>query len=307
MLFNDIYIHATGGIYNTVNEAGELIPLKPLVADVCKQRYRRIDRFIQMALIGSGRCLKNSEQNKMALSAQTALYLTSGQGPTSNNIEVQESIFKHGEEAKPLKFINTLSNSAGFYVMKEAQLTGPNIFVTREITPLECALQTAASDLNAGWCTTALVGLVDEITLPIADQCLRMKLAKNTGIGEGSYWFLLSQNKNNAQGKIEGLFINNRLSKAINSALEQTEKNNSKPLYIFIGRHISANFARQVSDSLPSELYEKYFTEQAVWDGMNSAAVYEFIQRPHDGDATLWVVSEDREGRISILVVNRFS
>lgn len=307
MLFNNIYIHATGGIYNTVNEAGELVALKSLVAEVCKQRYRRIDRFIQMALIGSGRCLQNSKKNAIELSVQTALYLASGQGPTSNNIDVQESIFKYGEEAKPLKFINTLSNSAGFYVMKEAQLTGQNIFVTREIIPLECALQTAVADLNAGWCDSALVGLVDEITLPMSDQCLRMKLAKDTAIGEGSYWFLLLQNKNNAQAKIEGLFIDCTVNKAINSALKQTENRNNKPLYVFIGRHISESFAEQVSDYLSAELWQKYSVVQAVWDGINSAAVYNFINQPDVGAATLWVVSEDREGRISILVVSRFA
>lgn len=307
MLFNNIYIHATGGIYNSVKEGEELTPLKPLVAEVCSQRYRRIDRFIQLALIGSGRCLRHHQKRAVDLSSQTALYLTSGQGPTSNNIEVQESIFKHGEQAKPLKFINTLSNSAGFYVMKEAGLTGQNIFVTREITPLECALQTAIADLTERYCHSALIGMVDEATLPTADQCLRMKLPKGTTIGEGSYWFLLATHKNNAQGSIDGLFIEDTLDKAIDRALTQTKTDSGNIPRFFVGRHVSESFAKEVSSKLTERKWQEYTLPQSVWDGINSAAVYEFISEKSTDDRTLWVLSEDREGRVSILVVSSFN
>ena len=164
-----------------------LPPLKELVKESTGESVRRIGRFIQLALIGAGRCLQ-----KKILPADTAVYLTSGRGDLEITLDVLVQMVEHGLPPKPLSFINTVSNSACFYIAKHFGLGGRNQFVTRRHAPLECALQLAALDLQTGAVQTALVGSVDICTEPLNDHRKRLDVSDDTSVGEGSHWFLLA-------------------------------------------------------------------------------------------------------------------
>ena len=164
-----------------------LPPLKELVKASTGESVRRVGRFIQLALIGAGRCLQ-----KKILPADTAVYLTSGRGDLEITLDVLVQMVEHGLPPKPLSFINTVSNSACFYIAKHFSLCGRNQFVTRRHAPLECALQLAALDLQTGAVQTALVGSVDICTEPLNDHRKRLDVSDDTSVGEGSHWFLLA-------------------------------------------------------------------------------------------------------------------
>lgn len=176
---------------------GTLTPLKELVKDTTGESVRRVGRFIQLALIGAGRCLTlfNSKQlnsKQQSLPADTAVYLTSGRGDLEITLDVLVQMVEHGLPPKPLSFINTVSNSACFYIARHFGLHGRNQFVTRRHAPLECALQLAVLDLHTNAVQTALVGSVDICTAPLADHRKRLDVADNAPVGEGSHWFLLA-------------------------------------------------------------------------------------------------------------------
>jgi hypothetical protein len=164
-----------------------LPPLKELVKEATGEPVRRVGRFIQLALIGAGRCLTANPAPK-----NTGVYLTSGRGDLEITLDVLEQMVEHGLPPKPLSFINTVSNSACFYLAKHFGLHGRSHFVTRRHAPLESVLQLAALDIDNGAVQSALVGSVDICTMPLADHRTRLCVPADTAVGEGSHWFLLS-------------------------------------------------------------------------------------------------------------------
>jgi len=180
---------ASGEYYAALGDARDAVAhedLRPLLADVCRERFRRIDRFTQLALLGSGRCAQGRE-----LPQETGLYISSGFGSIANTVSVQQQIFVEHRVPKPLSFINTLSNSAGYYVARNLGLHSRNQFVSRDAAPMEAALQVATLDLALGNVEQALVGVIDEVSTPLAEHARRLGVDADAVLAEGSHWLLL--------------------------------------------------------------------------------------------------------------------
>ena len=177
---------AAGHYLHTLREGEALPDLTPALKQVCRERPRRVDRFIELALLGSGLCVRGRERNPGC-----GIYLGSGFGPMASNVAVQEQIFRDRECPKPFDFMNILGASAGFHVAKNLGLTGQNLFVSRRGASLEAALTLAQADLELGVVSQALVGVVEEVTLPLGEHRRRRGLPADTPVAEGSHWLLL--------------------------------------------------------------------------------------------------------------------
>jgi len=175
-----------GDYYAPINDREGLPELRAEVNTICGERFRRIDRFIQLCLLGAARCAES-----VCLDGKTGLYIGSRFAAVCNTIKVQEQMFVHGQIPKPANFINTLSNSAGYYVARNLNLQGKNIFVSRANASLEAVLELARLDLQNGTIEQALIGVVDEGAPVQADHCQRMGIPEDTALAEGSHWFLL--------------------------------------------------------------------------------------------------------------------
>lgn len=189
---------ATGEYYAEVGTAlSEKTPqdLRQALEEVCEERLRRIDRFTQLALLGSGRCVAG-----VTLAERTGLYISSGFGSIANTIAVQRRIFEEHQIPKPVNFINTLSNSAGYYVARNLDLHSRNLFVGRDAAPTEAAVRLATVDLALGNVEQALVGIVDEGSWPLADHARRLGAAPHAKLAEGSHWLLLQSHSSDASG-----------------------------------------------------------------------------------------------------------
>lgn len=168
---------------------GEALPsLEQALKEVSREHFRRVDRFIQLALVGSGRCVAGQ-----ALRPDCGVYLGSGFGPIGSNILTQEQMLRDHEIPKPFNFVNTLGASAGYHVAKNLGLTGQNFFVSRRGASLEAALETALLDLEMGVVSQALVGVVEEVTLPLGQHRLRRGMPAEMSVAEGSHWLLLEK------------------------------------------------------------------------------------------------------------------
>ncbi len=164
---------------------GEQLPeLKALVKESVGSHVRRIDRFIQLALIGAGRTAQAGLE-------AGGVYFASGNGDVEITAELLHSIYQRGEPPKPLSFVNSVSNAAGFYIGQTLQLHGPSQFVTSRYFALESALQVAALALVQGRVASALVGAVDGVLLPMSDHRARLSLAPETPVAEASFWLQL--------------------------------------------------------------------------------------------------------------------
>jgi len=260
------------------------------------KRYRRIDRYIQLALTGAGRCV-----GEIDLDPDTGLYVATGKGPASNNIEMQLGIFRDRTAPGPIQFINAVSNSVSFYVMQDHGLHGQNLLISREVHAFEAALDLATNDLLAGRTGQALVGMVDELTHPLEHQCRRLNVSVDTTLGEGSHWFLLSRDQSSETlGVIQfqGLFENS-------SALISEVKKLRQPHAVFFGANCDHSFRQSCMRVLDTNC-SQYQTSESMWDGINAGAMLRYLnQSKVDACNSLLLISRDFDGRCQCTHVNR--
>jgi len=183
-----IRVTAVGHVFNALQDGAPLPSLDAELRQVCRENFRRVDRFIELALLGSGRCAAGR-----TLAGDCGLYLGSGLGPMSGVIATQQQLIRDRELPKPFNFINTLGNSAGYYVARNLGLHGQNLFVSRRGASLQALLAVAMVDLQAGVHRQALVGVVEEATLPLEEHRRRQGLPEGTSVAEGSHWLLLER------------------------------------------------------------------------------------------------------------------
>ena len=178
-------IIATGSYCHEVS--GEPPPLKSLLQEATGLSVRRIGRFVQLALIGAGRCV-----NGLALPAESATYFTSGRGDLEVTLDMLVPMCEEGRPPTPFGFVNTVGNSACFHVARLFGVRGRSQFVTSRYGPLESILRLAALDLGHGGVKTALLGSTDICTAPLEAHRARIGVAPDTPVGEASHWFLLA-------------------------------------------------------------------------------------------------------------------
>jgi hypothetical protein len=177
-------IYAAGDHYHQIDAT--LPELKALTQEVTGKSFRRIGRFIQLALIGAARCI----QNKQA-PAETGVYFASSRGDLELTLEIMTQLFCDAQMPKPLNFVNTVSNAACFYLAQHLALQARSNFVCNRYFAFESVLQLAALDLSLGNLQSALVGCVDIATMPLAEHRQRLQLPSDTMMGEGSHWLWL--------------------------------------------------------------------------------------------------------------------
>jgi len=187
-----IVIQGAGHYFHTVR-AGESFPsLEERLRPVCRERFRRIDRLIELALLGSGECVAG-----MTLAPDCGLYIGSGIGPIGSNVVVQDAVTRDAKIPTPFNFVNTLGSSAGFYVGKNLGLTGESVFVSRRGGSFGAALACAVADLTCGVVSQMLVGAIEECPLPVNRYRDLLELRDDVVTAEGSHWLLLA---NGAEG-----------------------------------------------------------------------------------------------------------
>lgn len=156
------------------------------VAAVTRERYRRIDRFVQLALLGAANCAKDRQ-----LDRRCGLYLSSGFGPINSNVLVQDAIHRDARLPMPFNFVNTLGSSACYHVVKELGLNGEAVMISSGGASFTGALASAYADLQSGVASQVLVGAVEECVLPAERHRSLLRLSEDVLIAEGSHWLLL--------------------------------------------------------------------------------------------------------------------
>lgn len=205
-----IYIHAAAalGPHGDIARAerhvlhGDPAPLelKQHVKEIVGVPLRQASHLVEMAAIGSQLCLK-----RLAVAApeNTAVYVGTGLAEVRKNEAVFRQVMPPGPGmASPFDFINAANNMAAFYAAKLGNFRARNLTVSQEDFSFEWALQLATSDLRTGDYRQALVGGVDENSLPRANHLRRIALRDDQPMGEGSGWLLLSVAAEHARGEL---------------------------------------------------------------------------------------------------------
>ena len=168
--------------------------LKPQLQAAWGKRFRRINHFIELTLIGAKSCL---DQSQVAIQADCDVYLASEQGNVADVADITELLFKKLEPPMPLAFLNISNNMAGFYLAQSLNLQSSNLTIAHQAFPFETALDIAtfnmANSHKAAPC--ALVGGVEECAYPLDQHRQRMNLATDTPLAEGSSWLHMGANR----------------------------------------------------------------------------------------------------------------
>lgn len=288
-----LYIVACGQYCDNVGD--EQPPLKALVAESIGKSVRRIDRFIQLALIGAGRA-------SAGLPAASGVYYASGCGDVQITVELLSSIYRKRQAPKPLSFVNSVSNAASFYVSSCLGLHGPSSFVTSRYFAYESALSTAALELEQGVVDSALVGVVDIVLPPLRDHCERLGLDEDTVVAEASHWLQL---RRSAAGEVL-------------AQLDRIEYFSDRDNLGEVLRELSGGQSRQPSPQRDMLAFNQFFdADDRQWclqqSGLQeyaySSPYGHFESRTgeliHDyllnGSGSLWLVSGDVHGRYQLI------
>ncbi len=183
-----ITILGVGHYFHPVRTDGALPSLAARLRPVCREHFRRIDRFIELALLGSGECVAGK-----AIAVDCGLYISSGIGPIGSNIVVQDAVSLDAKLPMPFNFVNTLGSSAGYYVAKNLGLTSESVFVSRRGASFDAAIACAVADLTSGVVSQMLVGAIEECPLPVRRFRELVELPEGTLAAEGSHWLLLGR------------------------------------------------------------------------------------------------------------------
>lgn len=267
--------------------------LKPLVADAVGAPVRRIGRFIQLALIGAGRCAKATQIERDA-----AVFLGSGRGDLEVTVEVMQSLLRDGHAPKPLSFINTVSNAACYYVAQNLRLMGRSSFVCNRYFAFESMLQLAALELEGGGVRSALVGTVDVVVPPLAGHRIRLGLGAETEVADATHWLeLRTEAAPTTLGRL--LAIESFVDRAALDAWLATRQVDSSWM-LAIGQFMPAHEAEEWATTLKLARFD-YRTARPYYDSQSGAAIGEFLR--NCDRRTLLHLNRDPSGRYSVMVV----
>jgi hypothetical protein len=293
-LNNAIYINACSDYVEPIADDAAERDLKQLVTEAVGAPVRRIGRFIQLALIGAGRCARQVE-----LPQDAGVYLGSGRGDLEVTIDVMQSLVRDGQAPKPLSFINTVSNAACFYVAQTLKLTSRSTFVCNRYFAFETMLQLAKLDLDCGVVDAALVGTVDVVVPPLAAHCIRLGLAAGTPVAEASHWVLLQRQRSSATlGRLIAAehFVDVQALRAwlASRAMDAGWR-------LAAGQFMPDDEAERWRRELGLETFE-YRAALAYYDSQSAAAIGEFLRR---GQGVLLHLNRDPSGRYEVICVER--
>ncbi|MET0183631.1 MAG: beta-ketoacyl synthase N-terminal-like domain-containing protein [Caulobacterales bacterium] len=292
---NTIYLRGIGNYYAPVED--KPAELKALVKEATGDAVRRVGRFIQMALVGAGRCVAGRK-----LPPETGVYFTSGRGDLEVTIEVMEELFRDGHPPKPLNFINTVSNAACFYVAKQFGLHGRSTFLGNSFFSFETALQLAMLDLELGDVKSALVGSVDIVVPPVELHRRRLKIAPETPVAEGAHWLWLSAEKGEgARGAVQAAeFFTGR--DALIAWVAKQDLNANETL-IAAGQFLSDADLAEIKKASGLTRDFAYRDSLSYYDSQSGAAVAAFLESK-TGEVLLHV-NADPDGRCAAFIIRK--
>lgn len=294
--FAGALIRGAGDYYAPVD--GVLPDLKPHVVEAAGAAIRRVGRFIQLGVIGAGRALGGQPAE-----SSTGVYLSSGRGDMEVTVEVMTQIYKDGSPPRPLSFINTVSNSACFYIAKQFRLHGRSTFVCNRYFSFETALALALLDMETGASRSALAGAVDIVLTPLDIHRQRLRLAAGTPVAEGTHWLWMEAAPEAAAGpRIRSVeFLPDAEALA---AWMKSQAPDPTRAVLGVGQFAVDGVVRNAGSAVGVEAVFDYRAGRAYYDCQSGAAIPAFLASSMDADVLLHVNMDER-GAFAAFSVSR--
>jgi len=190
-----LYIHSASAFIGEAN--ADINLLKEELRRYARENFRRVNRFILLALLGARKCIHGQ-----VLDADTAIYLTTEHGNLGDTAAVLDEIYGAHSLPKPFSFINTMSNTAAFYIAQNLSARGRNITVSSQRLSFERGIDLLTVDFAAGVERSALIGGVDMASLSGAGG--EDRDSRGWRMVDGSGWFYIRPEREDACGVFRG-------------------------------------------------------------------------------------------------------
>jgi hypothetical protein len=192
-----------------VDVGGPLGPaLDARLVELTGRRFRRLGRFIQLALSGAVEAAYAVKQKLPP--RRTGVFLATGLGNLSDLMPFSHAVFGDpGFHVSAIQFANSVGNAGAFYIAQALGSTGPVLAVSQDEVSFEAALLQATSLLDSHDIDFALVGAVDVVMPPVQDHLARMGFGPDSplNLSEGSAWWVLGRSEANDFATLESVTL----------------------------------------------------------------------------------------------------
>lgn len=161
-------------------------PLRPRLREFMPEPPRRVNRLIELALLGAHQCSAGRR-----LGPHCPLYLALTHGCVADNVALVGAVSQRDAPPSPIGFINLSSNMAGFHVAAALGVHGSNQAIAASEFSFEAALELAS--LGREHRAQALIGAVEECAWPLPAHRERLGLPAGRALSECSHWLLVDQ------------------------------------------------------------------------------------------------------------------
>lgn len=283
--------------YNPVVE--ESLPgLKQDVLDATGKNFRRISRFIQLALIVSARCVGDRR-----VPNNTAIYFGSGAGDLGVSIDVLERLYKFEESPKPLSFINSLSNASCFYVAQYLGLQGASNFISSRCFSFERILSLAFKEYRLGKVKTALVTTVDSCVLPLFEQRRRLAVEPDVALAEAAHSLFVGDGAADGDEVGEVLAIQHCIDKP-DLLSRLTQESTIEHAQLAFGSSVSVEDTAFLTDWMSSNKYCDTvipYRDKLSYYGSQSGAIFQYLASA--SNEKIVHINADESGRYCYIVM----
>jgi hypothetical protein len=260
-------------------------------------KFRRANKFVLLSLVGACRCA-----HQQTIKPDTAVYLTTENGNLGDTETVLDQIYHKHEFPMPYNFINTMSNTASFYVAQSFDILGRNLIVSSKQLSFERGLELLRSDLAAGAVKEALIGGVDEVSFSKSQLETKFNMpCSDFEMIEGSCWLLIKAENSCALGEITAIESFGSLTQTADWLKHQFFK---RPPILSYGMLIELDQKDFIGRILPHEAEFDYIGEYGYFDSATACGVSGFLER-YD-KACLVHINKDFRGQFVVLAVEKY-
>lgn len=271
--------------------------LRNAVKDAWGKRFRRVNHFIELSLVGVKACLTPLSE---APPTHCEVYLATEQGNVADVVHITEGLYKQHEAPMPLEFLNVPNNMAGFYLAHGLGLRSANLTLAHRHFPFETALDLALFNLTVSQQTDAcaLVGGVDECAYPLVQHRQRLGLASDAPLAESSSWLYLGKSPKNALARCDWVQFFSEHS-ALLSFLQKLDL----PVSTLLAGGFGMNTGSLDAVAKSSNINNRYEYDTAYHDSYCATVIAGFVN-DQQGQCLLYI-NRDASERYVVICVNR--
>lgn len=285
-----MYVHAVAPY--VCDPAEDLDGLKADLRRYTDFFFRRVNRFILLSLTGVHRCVHGKK-----IDAHTAVYLSTENGNLGDTETVLHQLYRENSFPKPFNFINTMSNTASFYVAQSLKTLGRSITVSSKNVSFERGLELAMVDFGLGHVSEALVGGVDEAVFSREYFSKKYDASYHSAkLLDGSSWLYLTAEQAGAMGKITDIKTFAVEEEAVSWAREASCARS----VIAFGILMTPADKRKWKKEFPAAAEMDYINEHGFYDTAASFAISSFIAEGNG--RTMVHVNRNTQGQYVIVV-----